>query len=308
MKLGVIMDPIEGINIKKDSTFAILLAAMKRGCSLFYMQLTDLYLQQQAMATMYSLKVYDDKQHWYELVEPITQPLAELDIVFVRKDPPVDSNYIHALQILQHAKDCQVVNNPSSLLTANEKLLIMRFPNCINPTIVSAQLAILTTFIQTHKTVILKPLNGMGGAGIFKVQKNDPNQCAILETMTNNGQHPIMAQAYIPEISKGDKRILLIDGEAVPYALARLPKKNEVRANLARGGQGQGQPLSERDQWLCQQVGDTLLSMGLRFVGMDVIGDYITEINITSPTCIRELDHLYQLDIGGMIIDKLMSS
>ena len=302
------MDPINGINIKKDSSFAMLLAAQKRGWELHYMELSDLYINGDTpMARMQRLTVKDNPDSWFSLSEQETNALNELDILLMRKDPPFDLEYIYSTYILEHAErlGTLVVNKPASLRTVNEKFFITHFKECIAPTIVSRDMEILFHFIEQHHNTIIKPLDGMAGTSIFKVSKEDPNCKVILENMTQNNSSFVMAQKYIPEINAGDKRILLIDGEPIPYALARIPADGEIRGNLARGGSGKGVELSERDRWICQQVGPKLRDMGLVFVGLDVIGDYLTEINVTSPTCIRELDSLYNIDIGSQLMDSL---
>jgi glutathione synthase len=308
MKLGILMDPISGINIKKDSSFAMLLAAQKRGWDIHYMEQKDLFINNDIpMANMQALQVEENPQQWFTLSDARTQQLASLDILLMRKDPPFDLEYIYSTYILEHAErlGTLVVNSPAALRNVNEKFFITHFANCIAPTQVSRNMTVLLDFIAQHQNTIIKPLDGMGGQSIFRVDASDPNAKVILETMTKNESSYIMAQKYLPEISAGDKRILLINGEPVPYALARIPAEGEVRGNLARGGSGKGVELSERDRWICQQVGPRLRDMGLFFVGLDVIGDYLTEVNVTSPTCIRELDSLYNIDISGQLLDEL---
>ena len=304
MKLGVVMDPIGSINFKKDSTLAMLLEAQQRGYQLFYFEQADLFLQgSQAMGTARRLTVKHDADNWYALEKPQHMALQQLDVILMRKDPPFDMDYIYSTYILEQAQQSgvMVVNDPRSLRDANEKLFALQFEQCISPTVVSSRYAQLKSFIQQQQDVILKPLEGMGG----RVRADDPNLNVILETMTRQQQRLIMAQRYIPEVTKGDKRILLIDGVAVPYALARIPASGETRANLATGGRGEGVALSERDQWICDQVGPKLKAMGLMFVGLDVIGDFLTEINVTSPTCIRELDSLYNMNISALLLDRI---
>lgn len=308
LQLGIIMDPIESIKVYKDSSFAMLLAAQKKGWHIHYMQPRDLYLNNSRVyGSRQSLRVFDDKQHWYELTHPGDIELGKLDIILMRKDPPFDLEYIYTTYLLDLAQQqgALVVNKPASLRDANEKLFITQFPQCCTDTLVSGDIRRLRAFVQQHKDVILKPLNGMGGASIFRVTPGDPNLSVILETITQHGSTTVMAQKYIAEITNGDKRILMINGEAVPYALARMPAPGETRGNLAAGGTGIGMPLTEREQWICQQVGPTLKKMGLIFVGLDVIGDYLTEINVTSPTCIRELDQQFNLDIAMQLMNCL---
>ena len=302
IRLGVIMDPIGSVNFKKDSTLAMLLAAQKRGWTLLYMEQPDLYLAEgEARALMRTLQVRPAANDWYTLGDAIPTPLTELDVVLMRKDPPFDMDYIYTTYLLELAETAGVlvVNKPQSLRDANEKLYTAWFPQCTPPTLVTSQAELIRAFLADQGDIILKPLDTMGGASIFRLRQNDLNTGVIIETLTRHGLRQIMAQRFIPEIREGDKRILLIDGEPVPYALARIPAKGETRANLAVGGRGVGVPLSERDYWICEQVAPTLKEKGLLFVGLDVIGDYLTEINVTSPTCIRELDEQYDLDIGG---------
>jgi len=308
MKLGILMDPISGINIKKDSSFAMLLAAQKRGWDIYYMEQKDLFTNNDIpMAHLQSLKVEENTEHWFTLSDTKVQELSSLDIILMRKDPPFDLEYIYSTYILEHAERLGtiVVNSPAALRNVNEKFFITHFPECIAPTQVSRNMDFLLNFIAKHGDTIIKPLDGMGGQGIFRVSASDPNTKVILETITKNETSYVMAQKYLPEISAGDKRILLINGEPVPYVLARIPAEGEFRGNLARGGRGKGLELSKRDRWICQQVGPKLREMGLFFVGLDVIGDYLTEINITSPTCIRELDSLYNINISEQLMGVL---
>lgn len=302
------MDPISGINIKKDSSFAMLLAAQKRGWDIYYMEQKDLFINNDMpMANLQSLKVEDNTEHWFTLSDTKVQELSSLDIILMRKDPPFDLEYIYSTYILEHAERLGtiVVNSPAALRNVNEKFFITHFPECIAPTQVSRNMDFLLNFIAKHGDTIIKPLDGMGGQGIFRVSASDPNTKVILETITKNETSYVMAQKYLPEISAGDKRILLINGEPVPYVLARIPAEGEFRGNLACGGRGKGLELSKRDRWICQQVGPKLREMGLFFVGLDVIGDYLTEINITSPTCIRELDSLYNINISEQLMGVL---
>lgn len=308
IKLGIIMDPIGSIKSYKDSSLAMLLAAQARGWQVFYMEMNDLSLiDSVALGHMRSLQVRDQDQDWYQLGAARVQALSELDVILMRKDPPYNMEYLYATHLLQFAHDAGtlVVNRPDSLRNANEKLSASWFPECTVPTLVSRRAEEYQAFLDQHQDLILKPLEGMGGASIFRVRKDDPNTNVIIETLTEHGKRYAMAQRMIPEISAGDKRILLINGEPIPYALARIPAAGETRGNLAAGGRGEGVKLSERDHWICQQLGPRLREMGLVFVGIDVIGDYLTEINVTSPTCIRELDQLFNLDIAGQLMDCL---
>ncbi|MGD8851990.1 MAG: glutathione synthase [Gammaproteobacteria bacterium] len=307
-RLGIVMDPIRSIKTVKDSSFAMLLAAQARGWTLFYMEQADLYLRDgRACASMRRLTVRDNASDWFTCSAPEERPLGALDLVLMRKDPPLDMEYLYATYILERAEaeGVLIVNRAAALRDCNEKLFACWFPQCCPPSIVSRDSARLRAFAAAHGDVVLKPLDAMGGASVFRVRENDPNTSVILETLTALGKRTAMAQKFVPEISRGDKRILLIEGEPVPYALARIPAEGEMRGNLAAGGRGEGVELSERDRWICSQVGPELRARGLVFVGLDVIGDYLTEINVTSPTCIRELDALYGLDIAGQLMDRL---
>lgn len=307
-RLGVVMDPIQGIKAAKDSTLAMLLEAQKRGWELYYMEMGDLTLRDgQARASTRPLRVFDDTTCWFELGEPGNRPLAELDVLLMRKDPPFDMEYIYATYMLERAErdGVLVVNRAGSLRDANEKMLTAWFPECTAPSLITRRYTEIKEFMAEFQDIILKPLGEMGGASVFRVRQGDPNASVIMETITHHQSQYVMAQQFIPEIDKGDKRILLVDGEPVPYALARIPAPGETRGNLAAGGTGVGVELSERDRWICAQVAPALREMGLLFVGLDVIGDYLTEINSTSPTCIRELDAQYGLNIAGTLFDRI---
>lgn len=307
-KLGIVMDPIEDINIKKDSSFAMLLEAQSRGWQISYLQQSDISLQEnQVVAQTQRLQVFDDPQNWYSLSDTRTTRLGELDIILMRKDPPFDMEFVYTTYLLELAEQqgTWVINRPSSLRDYNEKLSTAWFPHCCAPTIVGRRHEDFLGFLQQHKHIVIKPLDGMGGKSIFMVHENDTNRNVIIETLTDHGNSFAMAQKYLPEISAGDKRILLIDGKPTPYALARIPSASDSRGNLAAGARAEGVPLSERDYWLCEQVAPALRERGLTFVGLDVIGDYITEINVTSPTCIRELDSIYNLNIAGKLFDVI---
>jgi glutathione synthase len=309
IKLGIVMDPIGSINANKDSSLAMLLAAKKRGWELYYMEQSDLFLEAgRCHALLTRLEVRDNEDDWYTLSEKRTAPLDELDVILMRKDPPVDMEFIYTTFLLQRAEShgTLVVNNPASIRNTNEKLYTAWFPQCCAPTRVSREIKQLKKFHHEHGDIIVKPLDGMGGASVFRITKNDPNLNVILETITGNGTTSAMAQRYIPEITAGDKRILMINGEPFPHALARIPTGDETRGNLAAGGRGEGVDLSKRDLWICEQVGPALREQGLMFVGLDVIGDYLTEINVTSPTCIRELDSIYNADIAGQFLDAVV--
>ncbi len=309
IKLGVVMDPISRINIKKDTTFAMLLEAQARDWELHYMELDDLHLiNGRARARVRRLHVRRDPQNWYQLPEAGEIDLAELDVILMRKDPPFNQEYIYSTYILEQAERAgvYVVNKPQSLRDANEKMYTAWFPQCCTDTLVARDPQKIREFLHHHQEIILKPLDGMGGASIFHVRLNDPNLSVILETMTEHRQRFIMAQKYLPEIKFGDKRILMINGElAAPYCLARIPLAGESRGNLAAGGHGEGRELSDRDRWIAAQVGPALREKGLAFVGLDVIGDYLTEINVTSPTCVQELDAQFGLNISAGLMDHI---
>ncbi|WP_460224444.1 glutathione synthase [Aurantivibrio infirmus] len=308
IKLGVVMDPISSINFSKDTTLVFLLAAAKRGWDLEYMEQGDLFLDHGSPRAFSSkLAVFDDPDQWFALDDRRTINLDELDVILMRKDPPFDSEYIYSTYILEAAErlGTLIVNKPQSLRDCNEKVFATQFPQCCPPVLVSRDIQGLRAFHKKHKDVIYKPLDGMGGTGIFHCGPDGRNLGAIIETLTNNGQNSIMAQRYIPEIKQGDKRILLIDGEAIPYCLARVPAEGETRGNLAAGGTGVPQPLSEQDRWIVAQVAPTLKEKGLLFVGLDVIGKYLTEINVTSPTCAKEIDKKYDTKIGDRLMDAI---
>ena len=307
-KLGVVMDPIETIQYKKDTTLAVLWAAQDRGWSLFYMTPDALFLDgERPLAVAQSLTVHRDPDHWFDVCHPQDISLAELDICLMRKDPPFDMEYIYATYLLERAErqGTLIVNRCHSLRDCNEKLFATEFPECCPTLLVSRDMSKLKTFHRQHRDVIFKPLDGMGGSAIFRAREDDPNVSVILETLTQSGRQTIMAQCYLPAISEGDKRILMVNGEPIPYCLARVPLAGESRGNLAAGGSGRVQLLSERDLWIASQVGPTLKQRGLYFVGLDVIGDYLTEINVTSPTCLREIEAGSGLDIAGQLLDTL---
>jgi glutathione synthase len=308
VSIGVVMDPIADIKFYKDTTLALLLAAQERGWDLHYMEQKDLYLSQgEARANTRNLFVADNGDSWFELGLHEDKKLGDLDVIIMRKDPPFDNEYIYSTYILEAAQQqgALVVNDPRSLRDCNEKIFATQFPQCCPPVLVSRDMLRLREFHHSHGDVIFKPLDGMGGSRIFRCRHDDPNVGVILETLTEFGTQSIMAQRYIPAISEGDKRILVVDGEPVPYCLARIPAKGETRGNLAAGGTGVAQPLTYQDYWIVEQVAPTLKAKGLMFVGLDVIGNYLTEINVTSPTCAREIDKAYNTGIGSRLIDAI---
>ncbi len=304
----VVMDPIAQIKIAKDTTFAMLLEAQRRGHRLHYVRPGGLALEGgAAVAETAPLQVLDDPAGWFTLGSYTRTAFGPGQIVLMRKDPPFDGEFLYDTQVLsvaQAAGAC-VVNDPQGLRDYNEKLAALLFPQCCPPTLVSRSAAALKAFALEHGQVVLKPLDGMGGRSIFRSGTGDPNLNVILETLTDGGRRLALAQRFIPDISAGDKRILLIDGEPVDYCLARIPQGDEFRGNLAAGGRGEGRPLSERDRWIAAQVGPEMKRRGMRFVGLDVIGDYLTEVNVTSPTCARELDAQFGLNIAGQLFDAL---
>ncbi|OCW98130.1 glutathione synthase [Alishewanella sp. HH-ZS] len=308
IKLGIVMDPIADINIKKDSSFAMLLEAQRRGYEIHYMEMADLYLLQgQARARSRLLSVEPNPARWYHFGSEQDLALSELNVILMRKDPPFDTEYIYSTYMLERAEDAGslIVNKPQSLRDANEKLYTSWFSQFTPKTLVSRDPKRLKAFYQQEQDVILKPLDGMGGASIFRLKPEDPNVSVILETLTAHGSQYAMAQRYIPEIVDGDKRILVVDGEPVPYCLARIPASGETRGNLAAGGRGEARPLSDSDWAIAKAIGPTLKAKGLIFVGLDVIGDKLTEINVTSPTCIREIEAAFPISITGMLFDAI---
>ncbi len=308
IKLGIVMDPINSINYKKDTSLAMLWAAQDRQWELFYMEPKDLYLEDgQARANVKSLTVFRSPERWFEFGESKDIELSELNVILMRKDPPFDNEFIYATYLLERAEQAGtlVVNKPASLRDCNEKMYATAFPQCTPPHLVSKDAERLKAFHQKHQDTIFKPLDGMGGSSIFHVKAQDTNLSVIIETLTNHGTQQIMAQKYLPEITAGDKRILMINGEPIPYCLARIPAAGESRGNLAAGGSGVVQPLSDRDRWICDQVSQQLKDRNLYFVGLDVIGDYLTEINVTSPTCLREISNETGIDIAGQLMDVI---
>ncbi|MCD9047565.1 glutathione synthase [Luteimonas sp. MHLX1A] len=304
----VVMDPIGSIRIAKDSTFAMLLEAQRRGLRLSYVVPGGLSVANGiAQARLAPLTVRDDPADWYELGPESHRALGTGDLVLMRKDPPVDAEFLHDTHILSLAQraGARVVNDPRGLRDMNEKLAALEFPQCCPPSLVSREAAALKAFVQEHGEAVVKPLDGMGGRSIFRTRAGDPNLNVILETLTDGNRSLVVAQRYLPEIVDGDKRILLVDGEPVDYCLARIPQGDEFRGNLAAGGRGEGRPLTDRDRWIAAQVGPELKRRGMVFVGLDVIGDWLTEVNVTSPTCIRELDAQFGLNIAGLLFDAL---
>ena len=309
VKVGIVMDPIDTISYKKDSSLAMLWAAQTKGWELWYMEQKDLYLRDgKVLAKMAPLTVDMNPDKWFERGEYQVEEVCTLDVVLMRKDPPFDNEFIYTTHLLEMAADqgnTLMVNRPQALRDYNEKIFATHFPQCCPPVLVTRREDLLRDFHAEFKDVIFKPLDGMGGASIFRIQEEGVNLGVIIETLTKFGQETIMAQKYLPEIVDGDKRILMIDGEAVPYGLSRIPTNGETRGNLAVGGRGEGRPLTDREKWIAAQVGPTLKAQGILFAGLDVIGDYLTEVNVTSPTCIRELDTQFDLDIGMQLMNAI---
>jgi glutathione synthase len=302
------MDPINNIKPYKDTTLALLLAAQRRGWELMYMEQSHLALASgDPIAKMAPLTVRDSTTNWFSVGEEKIRPLSHLNVILMRKDPPFDSEYIYSTYILEAAEKqgVLVANKPQSLRDCNEKVFATLFPQCSPPLLVSRDASQLKNFHKTHGDIVLKPLDGMGGSSIFKVSQKDPNLNVIIETLTLEGARTIMAQKFIPQIDAGDKRVLMVDGEPIPHCLARIPPEGDIRGNLAVGGTGVVQPLSERDLWIAKQVGPILKEKGILFAGLDIIGDYLTEINVTSPTCAREIDRQESTDIGGKLMDAI---
>ena len=308
IRLGIVMDPIERISYKKDSSMAMLWAAKARGWTLHYFEMQDLYqVDGEACGRGRQLDVFQDPERWFAYGEDVDLPLRELDVILMRKDPPFDNEFVYATYLLEQAErgGTLVVNRPASLRDCNEKFFATLFPELAPPTLVSRRADIIREFARTHGDVILKPLDGMGGSSVFRHREGDPNLSVILETLTAHGTQQIIAQRYLPGIKDGDKRILMINGEPVDYCLARIPAQGETRGNLAAGGRGVAQPLSARDREIAATVGPELRKRGLLFVGLDVIGEHLTEINVTSPTCIREIDAAYDTRIAERLMDVI---
>ena len=310
LKLGIVMDPIESITPYKDSSLAMLLEADRRSAEIHYFQQHDLrLLNGKALGTAQRLTVRDDDSDWYSVSERVEVELGDLDVILMRKDPPFDMEYIYTTYILDRAAEsgALIVNRPQALRDMNEKAYIAWFPDCAPVTLITRSMGEMKAFLAEHGKIAVKPLEGMGGRSVFVVEEDDKNANVIFETLTDFGKNFAMAQVFIPEISAGDKRILLIDGEPVPYALARIPSADDNRGNLVMGAKGVGQELSEIDRSICKRVGPVLRDAGVLFAGIDVIGDFLTEVNVTSPTGIRELDKQFGINIAGLLFDAIES-
>ena len=308
MKLGVVMDPIESINFKKDSTLAMMLEAQKRDHELFYMTPDSLYINESgAFAIAKTINVKNEPTGWFDFKEVMQIKLSELDVILMRQDPPFNSNFIYNTYVLESAEreGVLVINKPASLRDCNEKVFATEFPECCTPFLVTSDLSLLRSFIDDHKDTVIKPLDGMGGSSIFRIRSSDPNLNVILETVTESYSTKVMIQTYIPEIVDGDKRILLINGTPMDAAVARVPAEGELRGNLAAGASAIARSLTEKDLWICEQVGPRLKELGLVLVGLDIIGDYLTEINVTSPTCFKEYENLCDINVAFNFLETL---
>ena len=308
MKLGVVMDPIESINFKKDSTLAMMIEAQNKDHEIFYMTPNSLFINSGiSYAASSRVKVKNDPLGWFELEEEKLIKLSELDAILMRQDPPFNSNYIYNTYVLEMAsrEGVSIFNNPRSLRDCNEKVFATEFPQCCTKHLVTSHKKLLTDFVEEHNDTVIKPLDGMGGASIFRLKKNDPNLNVILETITLHFTQKVMIQEYIPEIAEGDKRVLIINGEPMSAAIARIPAQGELRGNLAAGASAVAKSLSDRDMWICKEVGPSLVEKGLLLVGLDIIGDYLTEINVTSPTCFKEYRELCDIDVAKTFIEAV---
>ncbi len=309
VRLVVVMDPMEAIKPAKDSTLAILLAAQARGWELFYAEQKDLWLRDGiAWGRLAPLQVFDDLDRWFVRGAAQSAKLGDLDVILMRKDPPFDTEYIYSTYILERAQlqGALVCNRPQGLRDVNEKVYTAWFPECCAPTLITRDMRAMGEFLREHGKAVCKPLDGMGGKSIFVLEQGDKNRNVVFESLTGYGSRYAIIQRYLPEIvTSGDCRVILVDGEPVPYALQRIPLSDDNRGNLAAGARAESRPLTERDRWLCAQIGPKLKAAGMLFVGLDVIGDYVTEINVTSPTGIRELDKKHAIDIGAMLVDAI---
>jgi len=308
MKLGIVMDPIESINFKKDSTLAMMLEAQSREYQLFYITPDSLYINERgAFAIAKLINVKNDPTGWFDFKEEIQIRLSELDVIFMRQDPPFNSNFIYNTYVLESAEKegVLVINKPESLRDCNEKVFATEFPECCTPFLVTSNPDLLKSFIEDHRDTVIKPLDGMGGSSIFRLRNSDPNLNVILETITESFTTKVMIQTFIPEIVDGDKRILLINGKPMNAAVARVPAEGELRGNLAAGASAVARSLTEKDLWICEQVGPKLKDLGLVLVGLDIIGDYLTEINVTSPTCFREYESLCDIDVAFNFLEAV---
>jgi glutathione synthase len=309
IRVAVVMDPIEDIKPAKDTTLAMMLAAQRRGWEVSYLELRHLWLRDGvAMGRVHPVTVRDDHGDWFTRGEPRIERLGDFSAILMRKDPPFDTEYIYSTYILERAEiqGARVVNRPAGLRDMNEKVFTAWFPECCAPTLITRDMGDMHAFLREHGQIVCKPLHGMGGRSIFVIDLGDKNANVVFETLTDYGQHYAIVQRYLPEIvTTGDSRVILVDGEPAPYALARIPSSSDNRGNLAAGAKGVGRPLDDRDRWLASRIGPVLRERGMLFVGLDVIGGFVTEINVTSPTGVRELDRQFGLDIAGSLMDAI---
>ena len=311
MKLAFIVDPLDGFKLEKDTTYAIMRAAAAHGHALYALQQEDLAWHKTAVTGRAArLHLTGEVPRWYRLDAPADTPLEQFDAVLMRKDPPFDMEYVYSTYLLEIAerRGARVFNRPQAIRDFNEKMAIARFAEFTAPTLVTRRIDLLHEFLREHADIILKPLDGMGGASVFRVRNADPNLNVIIETLTGDGQRTIMAQRYIPDISNGDKRVLVIGGKPVPYCLARIPKAGETRGNLAAGGTGVARELTARDRLIAETLGPQLAAAGLLLVGLDIIGDFLTEVNVTSPTCFQEITTQSGFDVAAMFLNTLENS
>ena len=308
MKLGVVMDPIETINFKKDSTLAMMIEAQRKGHEIIYITPDSLFIDSGiSYASSNKMEVRNDPSDWFTKEEETIIELSELDSILMRQDPPFNSGYIYNTYVLEMAarQGVNIFNNPRSLRDCNEKVYATEFPQCCTKHLVSSRKDFLTDFVLENKDTVIKPLDGMGGASIFRVKANDPNLNVILETITDHFTEKVMIQEFIPEITEGDKRILIVDGKPMSASIARVPAEGELRGNLAAGASAVAKSLSDRDLWICEEVGPSLVEKGLLLVGLDIIGDYLTEINVTSPTCFKEYKELCDINVAEIFIESV---
>ena len=308
MKLGVVMDPIETINFKKDSTLAMMIEAQRKGHEIIYITPDSLFIKSGIpSASSNKMEVRNDPSDWFTKEEEKIIELSELDSILMRQDPPFNSGYIYNTYVLEMAarQGVNIFNNPRSLRDCNEKVYATEFPQCCTKHLVTSRKDFLANFVLENKDTVIKPLDGMGGASIFRVKANDPNLNVILETITDHFTEKVMIQEFIPEITEGDKRILIVDGKPMSASIARVPAEGELRGNLAAGASAVAKSLSERDLWICEEVGPSLVEKGLLLVGLDIIGDYLTEINVTSPTCFKEYKELCDINVAEIFIESV---
>ena len=308
MKLAFVVDPLDSFKIYKDTTFAIMREAQARGHALYAMEQADLaWRGGKVVGNARRIHLTGKKPAWYRAEKAAMTPLKSFGAVLMRKDPPFDMEYVYSTYLLElaEAQGARVFNRPRSIRDWNEKMSVARFPQFAPPTVVTRSEALIREFLAAHRDVILKPLDGMGGASIFRVRRDDPNVSVIIETVTQHGQRTIMAQRYLPEIRDGDKRVLLIGGKPVPWCLARIPKPGESRGNLAAGAKGVARKLTQRDREIANAIGPVVAKEGLLLVGLDVIGEHLTEVNVTSPTCFQEITEQSGFDVAGMFMDAL---